>query len=65
MAGHMAGQLLLRSLDRSDRVYAAMQARGYRGELLTLAPHAMRAVDWLALGGGLVVVVLLQLVARI
>ncbi|CUS05656.1 Cobalt ABC transporter, inner membrane subunit CbiQ [Candidatus Promineifilum breve] len=65
VAGHMAGQLLLRSLDRSDRVYAAMQARGYRGELLTLAPHAMRAVDWLALGGGLVVVVLLQLVARI
>ena len=64
VAGHMAGQLLLRSLDRSDRVYAAMQARGYRGELLTLAPHAMRAVDWLALGGGLVAVVVLQLLAH-
>ena len=64
VAGHMAGELLLRSLDRSDRVYAAMQARGYRGELLTLAPHAMRAVDWLALGGGLVAVVVLQLLAH-
>jgi cobalt/nickel transport system permease protein len=65
VAGHMAGQLLLRSLDRSDRVYAAMQARGYRGELLTLAPHAMRRLDWLALAGGLAGVVLLQLLGRL
>lgn len=60
VAGYMAGQLFVRSLDRSERVYQAMQARGYRGELLTLAPHAMRPVDWLALAGGLVLVVALQ-----
>ena len=56
VVGHMAGQLLVRSLDRSDRVYQAMQARGYRGELLTLAPHTMRRRDWLALAVGLAAV---------
>ena len=30
--GHMVGSLFIRSLDRSERVYAAMQARGYRGD---------------------------------
>ena len=49
VVGHMAGQLFVRSLDRSERVYQAMQARGYRGELLTLAPHVMQRRDWLAL----------------
>jgi cobalt/nickel transport system permease protein len=52
VVGHMAGQLFVRSLDRSERVYQAMQARGYRGELLTLAPHAMQRRDWLALALG-------------
>lgn len=65
VAGHMAGQLLLRSLDRSDRVYHAMLARGYRGELLTLAPHAMRRRDWAALVVALAVAVGLQLASRL
>jgi cobalt/nickel transport system permease protein len=30
--GSFAGQLLLRSVDRAERVYRAMKARGYRGE---------------------------------
>ena len=59
VVGHMAGQLLVRSLDRSERVYQAMQARGYRGELLTLAPNVMHRRDWLALVGGLIVVIAL------
>ncbi len=49
VTGHMAGQLLVRSLDRSDRVYQAMLARGYRGEMLTMTPHVMRPSDWVAL----------------
>jgi len=40
VAGGMAGQLFLRSFSRSDRVYQAMLSRGYRGELLTMNPHA-------------------------
>ena len=62
-AGHMAGQLLLRSLDRSERVYQAMQSRGYRGELLTLAPHHMHRRDWLALAGGLLLIIALYMVS--
>jgi cobalt/nickel transport system permease protein len=34
VTGKMAGNLLLRSLERSERVYAAMSARGYNGEVL-------------------------------
>jgi cobalt/nickel transport system permease protein len=33
VTGGMAGSLFLRSLERSDRVYAAMLSRGYTGEL--------------------------------
>lgn len=35
VTGGMAGALMLRSLDRSQRVYQAMQARGYDGEVRT------------------------------
>jgi cobalt/nickel transport system permease protein len=33
VTGGMAGSLFLRSIERSDRVYAAMLSRGYNGEL--------------------------------
>ena len=32
VVGHMAGSLFARSMDRGERIYAAMQARGYDGE---------------------------------
>ena len=48
VTGHMVGQLFSRSLDRSDRVYGAMLARGYRGRLLTMTPHRMNRGDWIA-----------------
>ncbi len=47
-AGNMVGQLLLRSVERSERVYNAMAARGYRGHFLTMSPHTMTTRDWLA-----------------
>jgi cobalt/nickel transport system permease protein len=65
VTGHMAGQLLVRSLDRSERVYNAMLARGYRGEMLTMSPHMMHPVDWLALVAGFVALLLLQGIARL
>lgn len=65
VAGNMAGQLFLRSYERSDRVYNAMLARGYRGQLLTMNPHRMDSADWIAAGVTVVGVVLLQLVARL
>lgn len=65
VAGHMIGQLLLRSFERSDRVYNAMVARGYNGRLLTMNPHEMKSSDWLLGGAGLAAILLIQLVARL
>jgi cobalt/nickel transport system permease protein len=49
VAGNMVGQLFLRSYERSDRVYNAMVARGFKGKFLTFTPHIMQATDWAAL----------------
>jgi cobalt/nickel transport system permease protein len=48
VAGNMAGQLFLRSYERSDRIYNAMVARGYSGHLYTLNPHEMKSTDYYA-----------------
>ena len=43
VVGGMAGNLFIRSYARSERIYDAMAARGYRGELRTLSsPHLHR-----------------------
>jgi cobalt/nickel transport system permease protein len=65
VAGNMAGQLFLRSYERSDRVYNAMLARGYAGQLLTLNPHVMRASDWAASAGFVAILAALQAIGRL
>lgn len=65
VAGNMAGQLFLRSYERSDRVYNAMVARGYRGELLTIHPHEMKRADWLLTSLAICLILLTQLTAYI
>lgn len=47
--GMMVGTLFLRSLERSDRVYAAMLSRGYDGRPLVFVQSEMRRADWWAL----------------
>jgi cobalt/nickel transport system permease protein len=64
VTGHMVGQLLVRSLDRSDHVYNAMLARGYDGRLLTLNPHQMKGRDWLWGTSGAVLIGLIQVIGR-
>lgn len=64
IAGHMIGQLFVRSYERSDRIYQAMLARGYRGDWLTINPHTMKQFDWLVLGGSLVVLFFIQVVGN-
>ena len=49
VSGNMVGQLFLRSYERSDRVYEAMVARGFKGEFLTYNPHTMKTRDWTSL----------------
>jgi cobalt/nickel transport system permease protein len=64
VAGQMVGQLLVRSMERSDRVFQAMLARGYQGELLTMNPHVMVSFDWLVLSTALLGLLLLQAATR-
>lgn len=64
IAGHMIGQLFLRSYERSERIYSAMVARGYRGHFYTLNPHAMKPGDWLLGAAAALAIVLLQFVGR-
>jgi cobalt/nickel transport system permease protein len=40
--GYMVGSLFVRSLERSERVFAAMQSRGYEGEFRYLDQPALR-----------------------
>ncbi len=65
VTGHMAGQLFLRSWERSDRVYNAMLSRGYAGHLYTLNTHVMEREDWWLLGLALASLALIQLAGRL
>jgi cobalt/nickel transport system permease protein len=65
VAGNMAGQLFLRSYERSDRVYNAMLARGYTGHLRTINPHVLRRVDYFTLAAALFLILIIQGVGRL
>jgi cobalt/nickel transport system permease protein len=45
VTGGMVGSLFLRSLERSERIYDAMLARGYDGEVRSLRPPLLRPRD--------------------
>ncbi len=47
--GSLAGQLLLRTFDRAQRVYDAMRLRGFNGEYKTAAPKKAAFSDFLYL----------------
>lgn len=64
VTGNMVGQLFLRSYERSDRIYNAMLARGYTGQLRTLNPHVMKTSDWSFLAVSVIIILLLQLTGR-
>lgn len=65
VAGNMVGTLFLRSLDRSERVYVAMQARGYDGELRSLDRLVMRPRDFAFVGLAVALLFVVQAYARI
>lgn len=64
VAGHMAGQLFLRSYERSDRIYNAMLSRGYDGHLRTLNPHVLHASDWAYAVVAFFLLIILQWIGR-
>lgn len=51
VTGRMVGSLFLRAYERSERIYAAMQARGFEGEFRHLGARALSRSEV----GGLVV----------
>ena len=65
ITGNMAGQLFLRSYERSDRIYNAMVSRGYKGELMTVHPHHFHARDWWMGFVALLCIVIIQIVGMI
>ena len=52
VTGGMAGSLFLRSFERADRIYAAMAARGYDGEVRAFPLPPISPVAWGVLVGG-------------
>lgn len=65
VAGNMAGQLFLRSYERSDRIYNAMLSRGYSGHLYTLNPHEMKTSDYYVTAFMIVVIFIVQILGRL
>ena len=60
-AGGLAGNLFMRSLERSERIYVAMLSRGYDGEIRSLPQAEMETYNWIVLsfGGGILGLVLI------
>lgn len=65
VAGNMAGQLFLRSYERSDRIYNAMLSRGYKGQWMAIHVQRIQWRDWLI--GALAVcgLIIMQIVGRL
>ena len=63
VTGGLAGSLFLRAFERSDRIYMAMVARGYDGEVRSRPIRGMSASDRRILIAGLALLLLLLLFA--
>lgn len=60
--GSFVGQLLLRSMDRAERVYLAMKCRGFHGALGAVNEKPIRPKDLVYLGMLLLILVLFRTV---
>lgn len=60
--GPFLGQLILRSFDRADRIYHAMQCRGFEGRLAFSKKKRLRAKDWILMIAIGVAMILLRFV---
>jgi cobalt/nickel transport system permease protein len=59
VTGGMAGSLFVRSFERGDRIYSAMAARGYDGEVRSLPVPGIPAAQWVVLATGVALLGLL------
>lgn len=65
ITGRMVGTLFIRAYDRSERIYAAMLARGYDGQPITASQPPLQRTAYLALFGGGIIYVSLIVIAYI
>lgn len=66
VTGAMAGTLFLRAYERSERIWNAMVARGYDGEVRVLSAPTLRPSDWrVGVAGGLLLLLLLIIVRTV
>jgi cobalt/nickel transport system permease protein len=65
VTGHMVGSLFLRSYERSERIYAAMQARGFDGELRYLPGPPLRRTAVVAFALAVGTLVAFELAAQL
>ena len=64
VVGNMVGALFIRSYERSERVYLAMQSRGYTGQVRHLHDKPLPAPQWAALIAGFVLLVAFEVTAH-
>ena len=61
----MVGTLFLRSYERSERIYAAMLSRGFRGEIHTLKDTSLQQKDVITLAAFLALLVAVEATAHL
>ena len=65
VTGSMVGSLFLRSYERSERIYAAMQARGFDGELRHLPGPPLTPAALTAFSVGIASLLVFELAAQL
>ena len=65
VTGGMVGSLFLRSYERSERIYAAMQARGFAGTFRHLHGRPVSRGEWTAFGCLAVTLALYEIAAQL
>jgi cobalt/nickel transport system permease protein len=55
--GHLLGSMLVRSLQRSERIYLGMQSRGYNGQILHIENEKLPKIEWVC--GALLIFILI------
>lgn len=64
VVGNMVGALFIRSYERSERVYLAMQSRGYTGQVRHLHDKPLPAPQWAALIAGVALLAAFEFTAH-
>ncbi len=64
VVGNMVGALFIRSYERSERVYLAMQSRGYTGQVRHLHDKPLPAPQWVALVTGVLLLAAFEVTAH-